>query len=179
MSSRTAITVNRPRDEVEHLWRSAEHRPAYVDDADAAVTFKKAPGDRGTEIHVDLEGSTPGGKLGEVVQKLSRLRAAGEGQGGPAALQAARRDGRRTALGRVAGGRAGGAQAQAALCPAVGGLRAREGGCGDEGERLVVLSDPTGRGDYKADVAAVREGNMEDPHRKIHDGQPAVTPATA
>jgi len=49
----------------------------------------------------------------------------------------------------------------------------------DEGERLVVLSDPTGRGDYKADVAAVREGNMEDPHRKIHDGQPAVTPATA
>ena len=70
MSSRTEITVNRPRDEVEHLWRSAEHRPAYVDDADAAVTFKKAPGDRGTEIHVDLEGSTSGGKLGEVVQKL-------------------------------------------------------------------------------------------------------------
>ncbi len=29
-----------------------------------------APGDRGTEIHVDLEGSTSGGKLGEVVQKL-------------------------------------------------------------------------------------------------------------
>jgi uncharacterized membrane protein len=69
-SSRTAITVNRPRDEVERLWRSAEHRPPYIDDADAAVTFKDAPGDRGTEIHVDLEGSTPGGKLGEVVQKL-------------------------------------------------------------------------------------------------------------
>ena len=43
----------------------------------------------------------------------------------------------------------------------------------------LLLSDPTGRGDDKADVAAVREGNMEDPHRKIHDGQPAVTPATA
>src|SRR3954449_13527310 len=70
MNSRTAITVNKPRDEVERLWRSAEHRPAYVDDAGAAVTFKDAPGDRGTEIHVDLEGSTPGGKLGEVVQKL-------------------------------------------------------------------------------------------------------------
>ena len=70
MNSRTAITVNRPRDEVERLWHSTEHRPAYVDDADAAVTFKDAPGDRGTEIHVDLEGSTPGGKLGEVVQKL-------------------------------------------------------------------------------------------------------------
>jgi uncharacterized membrane protein len=70
MSSRTAITVNLPRDEVERLWCSAEHRPAYVDDADAAVTFRDAPGDRGTEIHVDLEGSTQGGKLGEVVQKL-------------------------------------------------------------------------------------------------------------
>ena len=43
----------------------------------------------------------------------------------------------------------------------------------------LLLTDPTGRGDYKADVAAVREGNMEDPHRKVHDGQPAVTPATA
>jgi hypothetical protein len=43
----------------------------------------------------------------------------------------------------------------------------------------LLLSDPTGRGDYKADVAAVREGNMEDPHRKVHDGQPAVTPSTA
>ena len=43
----------------------------------------------------------------------------------------------------------------------------------------LLLTDPTGRGDYKADVAAVREANREDPHRKIHDGQPAVTPATA
>jgi uncharacterized membrane protein len=70
VNSRTAITVNKPRDEVERLWRSAEHRPAYIDDADAAVTFKDAPGDWGTEIHVDLEGSTKGGKLGEVVRKL-------------------------------------------------------------------------------------------------------------
>jgi uncharacterized membrane protein len=70
MNSRTAITVNRPPDEVERLWRSAEYRPEYIDDADAAVVFKPAPGDRGTEIHVDLEGATSGGKLGEVVKKL-------------------------------------------------------------------------------------------------------------
>src|SRR3954453_2476690 len=70
MSSRTAITVNRPRDEVERLWRSDEHRPPYIDGADAAVTFKEAPGDRGTEIHVDLEGGTKGGKVGEIVQKV-------------------------------------------------------------------------------------------------------------
>jgi hypothetical protein len=43
----------------------------------------------------------------------------------------------------------------------------------------LLLTDPTGHGDDKADVAAVREGNMEDPHRKVHDGQPAVTPASA
>jgi uncharacterized membrane protein len=67
MSSRTAITVNRPREEVQRLWRSAEYRPVYIEDADAAVTFKAAPGDRGTEIHIDLEGPS---KLGEVVQKL-------------------------------------------------------------------------------------------------------------
>ena len=70
MNSRTAITVNRPRDEVERLWQSAEYRPSYIEGADAAVTFKEAPGDRGTEIHVDLERSTPGGKLGEAVAKL-------------------------------------------------------------------------------------------------------------
>ena len=70
MNSRTAITVNRPPDEVERLWRSAEYRPPYIAEADAAVVFRPAPGDRGTEIHVDLEGSTTGGKLGEVVQKL-------------------------------------------------------------------------------------------------------------
>jgi hypothetical protein len=43
----------------------------------------------------------------------------------------------------------------------------------------LLLTDPTGRGNDKSDVAAVREGNMEDPHRKIHDGKPAVRPATA
>jgi hypothetical protein len=43
----------------------------------------------------------------------------------------------------------------------------------------LLFSDPTGRGDYKADVDAVRQANMEDPHRKVHDGRPAVTPGAA
>lgn len=43
----------------------------------------------------------------------------------------------------------------------------------------LLLSDPTGRGDYHGDVEAVRSANMEDPHRKIYDGRPAVVPATA
>jgi hypothetical protein len=43
----------------------------------------------------------------------------------------------------------------------------------------LMITDPTGRGDYHGDVAAVRGANMEDPHRKIHLRQPAVRPAAA
>jgi hypothetical protein len=43
----------------------------------------------------------------------------------------------------------------------------------------LAMTDPTGRGDYHGDVEAVRAANTEDPHRKIYDGRPAVTPAAA
>ena len=43
----------------------------------------------------------------------------------------------------------------------------------------LVLTDPTGKGDFHGDVDLVRQANMEDPHRKIYDGARAVTPATA
>ena len=43
----------------------------------------------------------------------------------------------------------------------------------------LAMTDPTGKGDYHGDVDAVREANMEDPRHKIHDGPPAVRPATA
>jgi len=69
MKGKAAITVNRPRSEVQRLWESSEHRPEYVAGTDAAVTFTDAPGDRGTEIHVDL--SRAGGGLGGVLKKLS------------------------------------------------------------------------------------------------------------
>src|SRR3954466_15852931 len=71
MHAKAAITVLRSRDELQQLWNSSEYRPQYIAGADAAVTFKAAPGDRGTEIHVDLEQDTPGGKLGEIVGKLA------------------------------------------------------------------------------------------------------------
>jgi hypothetical protein len=38
---------------------------------------------------------------------------------------------------------------------------------------------PTGRGDWHGDVEAVRRSNMEDPSRKIYNGDRAVTPAVA
>jgi hypothetical protein len=43
----------------------------------------------------------------------------------------------------------------------------------------LAMTDPTGKGDFKGDIEAVREANMEDPHAKIYDGRPAVTPASA
>ena len=70
MKAHAAITVLRSREDLQRLWQSRDHRSEYIEGSGADVTFKDAPGDRGTEIHVDLEGSTPGGKLGEVVQKL-------------------------------------------------------------------------------------------------------------
>src|SRR3954453_17506753 len=69
--NKAAVTVNRPRDEVQRLWQSSECRPEYIQASDAAVTFTDAPGDRGTEIHVDLEKGSSGGRIGEVVQKLT------------------------------------------------------------------------------------------------------------
>jgi uncharacterized membrane protein len=65
MSSKAAITVDRPREEVQRLFEGSAYRPD-----DATVTFTDAPGDRGTEIHVELERTSKAGKLGEAVQKV-------------------------------------------------------------------------------------------------------------
>ena len=43
----------------------------------------------------------------------------------------------------------------------------------------LVMTDPTGKGDFHGDVDAVREANREDPKRKIYEGSQAVKPATA
>ena len=43
----------------------------------------------------------------------------------------------------------------------------------------LAMSDPTGKGDFHGDIDAVRRANTEDPHRKIHEGPPAVKSVTA
>jgi hypothetical protein len=43
----------------------------------------------------------------------------------------------------------------------------------------LAMTDPTAEGDFHGDIEAVQRVNMEDPHRKIYDGVPAVTPAAA
>ena len=67
--SRTAITVLRERSELQRLWSEPDSRPEHVGDLDATVTFKDAPGDRGTEIHVDLGDA---GRLGAMAQRFTR-----------------------------------------------------------------------------------------------------------
>jgi uncharacterized membrane protein len=71
MSSKAAITVLGSPEEVQRRWADDQYRPGYIEKADAAVSFRPAPGDRGTEIHVDLEKTAPGGKLGEMAMKLT------------------------------------------------------------------------------------------------------------
>jgi uncharacterized membrane protein len=71
MSSKASVTVLGSPEEVRRRWQEDGLRPAYIETHDAAVSFKVAPGDRGTEIHVDLEQTAPGGKLGEMLMKLT------------------------------------------------------------------------------------------------------------
>lgn len=71
MLVRKAVTINRPRGEVEDAWaRTTELRDNIVSSG-GAVTFRDAPGDRGTEVAVEFLHRPPAGDLGAVAQKLT------------------------------------------------------------------------------------------------------------
>jgi hypothetical protein len=53
MSSKAAITVLGSPEAIQGRWKEDRYRPEYIDSIGAAVEFRAAPGDRGTEIHVD------------------------------------------------------------------------------------------------------------------------------
>jgi len=81
MNSKAAITVNRPPDEVRTLWSSPDHRSEYLETIGATVTFKNAPGDRGTEIHVEAANDrgmvsklTGGAALPKIKNELRRFK---------------------------------------------------------------------------------------------------------
>jgi hypothetical protein len=59
MTNKTAITVGRPLEEVRSLFGD----PDWAREQDAQVSFREAPGDRGTEIHVELRGAGIAQKL--------------------------------------------------------------------------------------------------------------------
>src|SRR3954452_12035057 len=62
-----AITVLAAREEIERRWQLVQHE--Y--DSETTVTFSDAPGERGTEIHVELSEDAQPGKLAEAAQKLT------------------------------------------------------------------------------------------------------------
>jgi uncharacterized membrane protein len=71
MLVRKAVTMNRPREEVERAWANAQELRERVLQADATVSFEEAPGGRGTELAVDFTEKPPLGDLGKAALKLS------------------------------------------------------------------------------------------------------------
>ena len=71
MRGHAAVTVCRSPQELERpVARPALPARVHRGGRRRRHASRDAPGDRGTEIHVDLEHEPPGGKLGEAVQKL-------------------------------------------------------------------------------------------------------------
>src|SRR4051812_25604760 len=70
MSLKASVTVLRPREDVERLWRDDRYPHDHIDQAGATVRFADAPGDRGTEIHIELGDKEPG-RFGRVAQKVT------------------------------------------------------------------------------------------------------------
>jgi uncharacterized membrane protein len=65
MNTRAAITVLRACEEIRRLWDSPGYGTDRIRELGATVDLREAPGDRGTEIHVDLgqEASGPRARL--------------------------------------------------------------------------------------------------------------------
>jgi hypothetical protein len=60
----------RPRTEVEHLWRDLQQSHDWIDRTGSHLRFVDAPGDRGTEIHVEVEARGVARIVPQAVQKL-------------------------------------------------------------------------------------------------------------
>lgn len=71
MLVRKAVTINRPREDVERAWAAASELREKVLDAHAQVSFADAPGGRGTELRVEFLEAPPAGDLGAAVLKLT------------------------------------------------------------------------------------------------------------
>lgn len=67
---RKAVTINRPREEVEQRWRTSE-LAERIQTAGASVHFDAAPGERGTELAVEFVHDPPAGDLGAAFEKVT------------------------------------------------------------------------------------------------------------
>jgi uncharacterized membrane protein len=68
---RKAVTINKPREQVEHAFNESDELRKAVSDAGATVHYQPAPGDRGTEVVVAWLEDPPAGELGALAKKLS------------------------------------------------------------------------------------------------------------
>jgi hypothetical protein len=71
MLTRKAVTINRPREEVEQAWAGAAELREKVLSAHAQVSLHDAPGRRGTELAIDFVDAPWAGDLGAAALKLS------------------------------------------------------------------------------------------------------------
>jgi uncharacterized membrane protein len=69
---RTAVTIGKGADEVHQAFRTYEWQAFDAEnlEAEGAVRFTPAPGEQGTEVHIDWTPPRPGGPLGTVVAKV-------------------------------------------------------------------------------------------------------------
>lgn len=74
-----AVTINQPIERVEERWNNLESMPKSLrnlgstqagEASYSVVHFRRAPGARGTEIHVELEYQPTGGAVGAAVARL-------------------------------------------------------------------------------------------------------------
>jgi uncharacterized membrane protein len=68
---RKAVTIARPRQQVEEAWVAAEDLRRKVDEQGALVAFEEAPGGRGTELVIEFRHDPPAGEFGVVASKLT------------------------------------------------------------------------------------------------------------
>jgi hypothetical protein len=68
---RKAVTIRRPRVDVEAAWAGANELREKVERANARVAYQTAPGDRGTELSIELDYEPTGGEVGAALQKLT------------------------------------------------------------------------------------------------------------
>jgi hypothetical protein len=67
MNSKASITVYRPLEDVERFWSDPSRGAS---DLVGSVEFRRAPCDRGTEIHIRIADDARTGTLGEAVHRF-------------------------------------------------------------------------------------------------------------
>lgn len=68
---RKAVTINKPQQEVEAAWIGETETRQKIENANAKVSFTRAPGDQGTELAVSFQYAPPAGDLGAAAKKLT------------------------------------------------------------------------------------------------------------